>query len=48
MLARAYASLRHWSLVPDVPGANLGRSHWLLSRVHAVLCLTDEAALPQQ
>jgi hypothetical protein len=36
------------SVVPDVRDANLGRSHWLLSRVHAVLCLTDEAALPQQ
>ena len=48
MLARAYASLHHWSVVPDVRDANLGRSHWLLSRVHAVLCLTDEAVLPQQ
>ena len=44
MLARAYASLYHWSLVPDVRDANLGRGHWLVSRVHAVVGLADAAA----
>ena len=44
MLARAYASLHHWSLVPEVRDANLGRGHWLVSRVHSVLGLADAAA----
>ena len=44
MLARAYASLHHWSLVPGVRDANLGRGHWLVSRVHSVLGLADAAA----
>ncbi|MGO4599711.1 hypothetical protein [Terrabacter sp. 2RAF25] len=44
MLARAYASLHHWSQVPQVRAANLGRGHWLVSRVHAVLGLPDAAA----
>lgn len=44
MLARAYASLYHWSQVPQVRAANLGRGHWLVSRVHAVLGLPDASA----
>jgi hypothetical protein len=44
MLGRAYASLHHWSQVPQVRAANLGRGHWLVSRVHAVLGLADAAA----
>src|SRR6478752_7437850 len=44
MLGRAYASLHHWSQVPQVRAANLGRGHWLVSRVHAVLGLPDAAA----
>ncbi len=44
MLGRAYASLYHWSQVPQVRAANLGRGHWLVSRVHAVLALPDAAA----
>jgi len=37
MLAAAYASFYHWSRSDGVRPENLGRGHWLCSRVHAVL-----------
>ena len=44
MLARAYASFHHWGQVAGVRPENVGRGHWLCSRVHAVLGHADAAA----
>ncbi len=44
MLATAYASFYHWSRYDGVRPENLGRGHWLCSRVHAVLGQADLAA----
>jgi hypothetical protein len=44
LVARAHASFYHWSQVPDVRPENVGRGHWLCSRVHAVLGQADAAA----
>lgn len=44
MIARAHASFHHWNQVEDVRPANVGRGHWLCSRVHAVLGQADTAA----
>ena len=44
MLARAYASMYHWLRFDGVRPENVGRGHWLVSRVHAVLGHADAAA----
>ena len=44
LVARAHASFYHWSQVADVRPENVGRGHWLCSRVHAVLGQADTAA----
>ena len=44
MIAAAHASMHHWSQAPDVQPQNLGRGHWLCSRVHAVMAQPDAAA----
>ena len=44
MIAAAHASRHHWSRVDDVRPENLGRGHWLCSRVHAVMVQPDAAA----
>jgi len=44
MVARAHASFYHWSEVEGVGAQNIGRGHWLCSRVHAVLGHADTAA----
>ncbi len=44
MVAAAHASMHHWSQVDGVRPENLGRGHWLCSRVHAVMVQPDAAA----
>ena len=44
MLARAHASMYHWGRFEGVRPENMGRGHWLVSRVHAVLGQPDAAA----
>ena len=44
MLARAHASMYHWGRYDGVQPENMGRGHWLVSRVHAVLGQPDAAA----
>lgn len=44
MIARAHASMYHWSQFSGVEPRNIGRGHWLCSRVHAVLGHADTAA----
>ncbi|WP_076258901.1 hypothetical protein [Intrasporangium flavum] len=44
MLARAHASMYHWLRFEGVRPENVGRGHWLVSRVHAVLGQADAAA----
>lgn len=44
MIAAAHASMHHWSQAADVQPENLGRGHWLCSRVHAVMAQPDAAA----
>ena len=44
MVARAHASFYHWGQVQGVRPENVGRGHWLCSRVHAVLGQADTAA----
>ena len=44
MIAAAHASMHHWSQVDGVRPENIGRGHWLCSRVHAVMAQPDAAA----
>lgn len=44
MVATAHASAYHWSQAPGVRPSNVGRGHWLCSRVHATLGQADTAA----
>jgi hypothetical protein len=44
MISAAHASMHHWSQVDGVRPENLGRGHWLCSRVHAVMAQPDAAA----
>ncbi len=44
MVSRAHASFYHWGQVEGVRPENVGRGHWLCSRVHAVLGQADTAA----